>query len=70
MAVMLAGSVLAMRPALGLAPAPDSVRDGSSVETAQRISDLPGCGDGGSLAPAMDSCSLNVQLSGAGAAKW
>lgn len=68
-ALLLCGAAL-LRPAIAVAPAPGAARDGSSVESAQRISDIPGCGEDGSLQPATDTCNLNIKLSGGGASRW
>ncbi|KAI8469072.1 MAG: hypothetical protein J3K34DRAFT_459560, partial [Monoraphidium minutum] len=68
--LLLCAAALLARPARGVAPAPGAQRDGSSLETAQRISDLPGCGEDASLQPAMDTCTIHTTLSGAGATRW
>jgi hypothetical protein len=69
-ALFVAAVLLAASPAAGLAPQPAAARDGASLETALRISDLPDCGADGSLQPATDRCTLSTRMSGAGVARW
>lgn len=68
--MLLLGAGLLTHPADAVAPVAAAVLDGSSLESAQRISDMAGCGSDGSLQPIMDPCSLTLKLSGGGAARW
>jgi hypothetical protein len=70
LALLLAAAGLAAAPASALAPQPAAARDGSSLETALRISDLPNCGTEGSLQPATDHCFVTTRMSGGGIARW
>lgn len=63
--LLLVAGAAALDPALGT-----ESRSGASLEAAQRIQDLPGCGGDGSLQPVTDGCSLSLTLPGGGAARW